>query len=313
MALQLRRASILLMQTEGVNTIILDKFESNNLLFLRDQKKLIDWKLSMLEHYEIENVEQLRAVADMLRLRIIELLQKKPMTVTQLGEELGEAPAKVHYHVRELEKVGLLRLVARREKGGILEKYYQPIAREISVEKSLLSAPPDEALAMTGVWLNQIKDGFQRALRLALEQKDVKPRMALGLTRLYVTAEEHEQLCKQIIDIIKSYENRRGIDGELEVQSCLILYPLLASVPVPSQITLPSMRNTQIVGAIDYHRADLEQLLTEGKRLHINVIGICRFADDVDADLADHTIEYFHIFGKLIASNAVREVLMAKT
>ena len=107
----------------------------------------------MLESYEIENIEQLRAIADMLRLRIFEMLQNKPMTVTQLGEELGEAPAKVHYHVRELERVGLLRLVETREKGGILEKYYQPIAREISVEKSLLSAPPAEALAMIGrIW-----------------------------------------------------------------------------------------------------------------------------------------------------------------
>ena len=72
----------------------------------------------MLESYEIENIEQLRAIADMLRLRIFEMLQQKPMTVTQLGEELGEAPAKVHYHVRELEKVGLLRLVETCEKGG---------------------------------------------------------------------------------------------------------------------------------------------------------------------------------------------------
>jgi Ribbon-Helix-Helix transcriptional regulator family len=62
-----------------------------------------------------------------------------------------------------------------------------------------------------------------------------------------------------------------------------------------------------------YNRLNLEQLLVEGKRLHINVIGICRFADDVDADLADRAIEFFHIVGKLIASNAVREVLIAKS
>ena len=108
----------------------------------------------MQESYEIENIEQLRAIADMLRVRIIDLLLKQPMTVTQIGDELGEAPAKIHYHVRELEKAGLVRLVETREKGGILEKYYQPIAREFSVEKSLLSAPPDEALSATSNFLN---------------------------------------------------------------------------------------------------------------------------------------------------------------
>src|SRR5579875_2308990 len=99
----------------------------------------------MQERYEIETLEQLRAIADMLRLRIVDLLYERPMTVTQLAERLGIAPAKVHYHVRELEKVGLLRLVETREKGGILEKYYQPVARDIAVEKQLLSAPPADA------------------------------------------------------------------------------------------------------------------------------------------------------------------------
>ena len=60
----------------------------------------------MLENYEIETIEQLRAIADMRRARILELLRDQPMTVTQLGELMGEAPAKIHYHVRELERVG---------------------------------------------------------------------------------------------------------------------------------------------------------------------------------------------------------------
>src|SRR5260221_14087956 len=105
----------------------------------------------MLENYEIETNEQLRAIADMRRARILELLRDQPMTVTQLGELMGEAPAKAHYHVRELERVGLLRLVQTREKGGILEKYYRAVAEDIQVPRSLLSsAPTDEALAALG-------------------------------------------------------------------------------------------------------------------------------------------------------------------
>jgi DNA-binding transcriptional ArsR family regulator len=101
----------------------------------------------MLERYEIETLEQLRAIADVRRLRIVDLLREQPLTVTQLGERMGLAPAKVHYHVRELEKVGLLRLVETREKGGILEKYYQAIAREVCVPDGLLlTAPSDETI-----------------------------------------------------------------------------------------------------------------------------------------------------------------------
>ena len=267
----------------------------------------------MLESYEIENIEQLRAIADMLRLRIFEILQVKPMTVTQLGEELGEAPSKMHYHVRELEKVGLLRLVETREKGGILEKYYQPIAREISVEKSLLSAPPAEALSMTGALLNQIKDGFQQAFRVALEQKDMKPRISLSYTRMYVTAEEQEQLQKQIYELVKPYETRRGLEGEIEVPAFLIIYPQLTSATASSRETLLTTESTQIVGSVSYDRKDLEKLLAEDKRLNVNIIGLCHIDANVDADLAERAFEYFHIVGNLVASDPVRQVLNTKS
>src|SRR5579863_3964276 len=139
----------------------------------------------VLEQYEIENIEQLRAVADLLRLRIIDMLGKQPMTATQLGERLGEAPAKMHYHVRELEKVGLLKLVETREKGGILEKYYQPVARELSVNKALLAVPSDESTAMLRTLLGQITEGFLRQFHHAVEQKSEKPEQGIGLSRLY--------------------------------------------------------------------------------------------------------------------------------
>jgi DNA-binding transcriptional ArsR family regulator len=287
----------------------------------------------MLENYEIENIEQLRTIADIRRLRIIELLAERPMTVTQLGELLGEAPAKIHYHVRELEKAGLLRLVETREKGGILEKYYQPIAREISVEKQLFSAPLDEALATTSKILNQIKEGFQRALRFALEQKDERPKIALSSSYIYVTDEEQKQLYKQICDLLKPYEKPRGIAGEQERLNTVLAYPVIAAAPASLKATTEvgktgttddigvtvsiSSESAPVlhawsVGVTNISRAELEHALAEDKRLRISVVGLCRFADDIDADLAERAIEQMNLIGKLQASPAVREVVMKK-
>jgi DNA-binding transcriptional ArsR family regulator len=287
----------------------------------------------MLEHYEIENIEQLRTVADIRRLRIIELLAGRPMTVTQLGELMGEAPAKMHYHVRELEKAGLLRLVETREKGGILEKYYQPVAREISVEKQLFSAPLDEALATTSKILNQIKEGFQRAFRTALEQKDERPRIALSSSFVYVTDEEQKQLYKQICDLLKPYEKPRGIEGEQERLNTLLSYPVLAAAS-PALGTISEGKKTITasdvgetvsissdsapalqawsVGVTNISRAELEHALAEDERLRISVVGLCHFADDIDADLADRAIDQMNLIGRLQAPPAVRDVLMKK-
>jgi DNA-binding transcriptional ArsR family regulator len=274
----------------------------------------------MDERYEIENIEQLRAIADVLRLRIIDMLQKKPMTVTQLGEALGMAPAKVHYHVRELERVGLLRLVETREKGGILEKYYQPVARDISVEHALLSASTDEAVATISAWFGQVKDGFLRALRRELEQRNEKREemlpLGLGFSRLFITNAELKELSKQVNELLKPFEAARNIEGEHENLAMVLTYPegapegpsTASSTPLP----VAQADAVRVVGAARFSRADLEKALAEGKRLSIMVVGVCQFADDVGVELAEQAIEHLDVVGKLFASPAVREVLLKK-
>jgi len=267
----------------------------------------------MLERYEITSVEQLKAIADVLRLRIIDVLQDRPMTVTQLGERMGMAPAKIHYHVRELEKVGLVQLVETREKSGILEKYYQPIAKDISVSKYLfLNAPPDESLATTSAWFDQVKDGFQEALRAALERKDEEPNLMLAFTHVHITREEFQQLGKQLYELVRPYESRRGIEGEMAMLFTLLSYPQGGTAPTPIAPKELLSENNWAVGGIHYTRPQLEKVLAEGKRLRINVTGICSFANDISADLVDQAVEQFRLIGKLEAPAAVREVLMRK-
>ncbi len=287
----------------------------------------------MLDRYDINAIEQLRAVSDMLRMRIIDILQERPMTVTQVSERLDMSPAKVHYHVHELEKVGLLKLVETREKGGILEKYYQPIARNISIAPNLLfSTPPDDVLSTTNSWFDQIKEGFQRALRKMLAQKDERPHATFSFSQIYVTYDELKQLGNQIEALLKPYEKRRDLENEQEMMAALIMYPQEASQEPGASQTLNAKRdapdlasigmntsspthahaNTWVVGVTSYTRAALETTLSEGKRLRINVAGLCRFDDDVSAELADRAIEQINVVGKLQASPAVREVVQRK-
>jgi DNA-binding transcriptional ArsR family regulator len=265
----------------------------------------------MRDHYEIETVEQMRAIADVLRIRIINTLDKQPMTVTQLGEELKMAPAKVHYHVRELEKVGLLELVETREKGGILEKYYQPIAREIHMNKALLSSPPDEVEATFRGLLDQIGNGFLRAFRLRREQEDLHAwnGMAIHLARLHLTKEEHHMLMRQFNELVAPFEKRRGIEGEKELIFSLLTYP---PTEEKEEKSLEQVNKTWVVGVTAYSREDLLKARAERRRLRISVIGVCQFAGDIPASLVEETIEAFSIVGKLVASAEVKAVLKDK-
>lgn len=265
----------------------------------------------MRERYEIETVEQLRAISDMLRIRIIALLEKRAMTATQVGEELGLASAKVHYHVRELEKVGLLKLVERREKGGILEKYYQPVAHDISVNKALLSSQSDELQTAFRELLDQIANGFLQAFRQRNEPENLQASAVLSihLEHLYLTQEELHDLLGQFSALARPFENQRGIEGEHEINLSLLTYPVTEQ---KEEKPAARISKSWIVGATMYSRKDLLKVRTEGRRLHISVVGVCQFASDVTATLVDETIASFSIVGKLLASPGVKEALKNK-
>jgi len=80
---------------------------------------------------------QLKAFAHPTRVRELELLIDSPMTTKQLGDALGMSPAQAHYHLKFLERAGLVRLVFRNEKAGVVEKYYRATSRKYIVTQTV--------------------------------------------------------------------------------------------------------------------------------------------------------------------------------
>ncbi|GCE21233.1 helix-turn-helix domain-containing protein [Dictyobacter kobayashii] len=273
----------------------------------------------MEDTYIIGSLEQLRAISDQLRVTILHVLRDQAMTTKQLGDRLELAPAKVHYHVRELERVGLVQLVETREKGGILEKYYQPVARNFSVSSEiLLSSPPDEVFSLLSDMLEQSKADFLRSARQSLERKNDLDNVLLRLVQLRATHEEMTALSEQIFALLQPYEDR-GNNGDGEVlQGMFMLYPksneLQREFEMEKATTSAASRivSSQVVGVLHYSRAELENLVAEGKRLRLWVVGMCVFANDVEPELAELAVEKLTLVGKLNASPAVAEVLEHK-
>ncbi len=88
----------------------------------------------MQETLALTSIDQLQALAHPLRQRVLRLLGGEPRTNKQLASRLETSPGKLHFHVRELERAGLIVLVEERPKGGIIEKYYQATARNITLD-----------------------------------------------------------------------------------------------------------------------------------------------------------------------------------
>jgi DNA-binding transcriptional ArsR family regulator len=85
--------------------------------------------------YEADDVlvvrepEQLRALGDELRSKIVVLLRDRAHSTTELAEKLGLPKGTVGHHVKVLERAGLLQVVRTRQVRAMTEKVYGRTAR----------------------------------------------------------------------------------------------------------------------------------------------------------------------------------------
>lgn len=77
----------------------------------------------------VREPEQLKALADELRSRIIFLLREHARSVTDLAERLDTPKGTVAHHVKVLESAGLVRVVRTRKVRAMTESYYGRTAR----------------------------------------------------------------------------------------------------------------------------------------------------------------------------------------
>jgi molybdate-binding protein len=90
----------------------------------------------------IKSLEQIKLLSDPRRLAILRLLMAQPATLTQLGVAMGEHPAWVRHHLKQLEAAGLVELVTAQASGGFVEKYYQAKAQAYIYQETILPDLP---------------------------------------------------------------------------------------------------------------------------------------------------------------------------
>ena len=106
----------------------------------------------------LSSIEQLKAIADPLRQRLLEQFHRQPATTKQVAERLGLKPTRLYHHVAKLEKAGLIRLVETRPVRGTTEKYYSAVAGKLEIDRSAFAG--SAARAATDIAGLQIIDSL---------------------------------------------------------------------------------------------------------------------------------------------------------
>jgi DNA-binding transcriptional ArsR family regulator len=187
------------------------------------------------EEHIITNLDTLKIIADPTRLEVMRTL-KKPRTVKEVAEILDTDPTKLYYHVRQLEKHDLIRIVETNIVSGIIEKTYQVSARQFRVEENLISATEmtDENLntlfsAIFDVTKDEIRRSFQAGL-MKLGDKTPPEKYGTAKVALYLTEEQATELFGKLSALMQEYEDASKLNEEnTEVQPHGLLfsfYPL---------------------------------------------------------------------------------------
>ncbi|TMR01932.1 helix-turn-helix transcriptional regulator [Actinomadura soli] len=97
----------------------------------------------MLDVTVIENPEAAAASLDAMRARLLAELAE-PMSATALAARVGLPRQKVNYHLRALERHGLVELVGERRKGNMTERLMRATAASYVISPlALASVQPD--------------------------------------------------------------------------------------------------------------------------------------------------------------------------
>jgi putative molybdopterin biosynthesis protein len=95
----------------------------------------------MKQSLTVRSVQAVKVLGDPRRLTILRLLMRTPATLSQLGRELGDHPAKVRHHLKILEDAGFVELKSTRIVRGFVEKYYQATSNAYLVNLTIFPEP----------------------------------------------------------------------------------------------------------------------------------------------------------------------------
>lgn len=192
----------------------------------------------MQEIYTLKDLEHIKVLADPLRLRILEALCDKPMTTKQVAQLLGEKqPTKLYHHVEALERVGLIKLVKTRKKRGTVEKYYQAVAGDFTVDRKLFAVRPQTREAIEAVQAmvagpleTTLSEICQSIAEKLLKPEDEHRPAFLTRLRIRTTQAQIKKLQKRLQGWLKECRAADRKRGEVEYGLTVAFYPIKKEV-----------------------------------------------------------------------------------
>lgn len=198
----------------------------------------------MLDVAVIDDPAVAEVSLDPMRARLLAELVE-PGSATMLAARVGLARQKVNYHLRELERHGLVELVEERRKGNVTERVLRATAASYVISPAVLAAvQPDPARSpdrLSARWLLALAAQLVRDIGtlLAGATKAKKPLATFGLDAVvrFATPADRaafvNELTTTITGLVGRYHDEHAPAGR-EHRVVLAIHPRVTTEPKES-------------------------------------------------------------------------------
>lgn len=168
----------------------------------------------------VEDVETLKALADPLRLTILQTMsgaELRSWTAKELAGELGEPQTKLYRHLKHLEEAGLILVAETRLVSGIVEQRYAVAQRRIQLGSDFIAGTAagsndgqQATLDVVQAALTSFEQKLTRALRtgrVQLDDADESRRPLLMIADYRMSperAEGYRRRLRQLVDDLEA-------------------------------------------------------------------------------------------------------------
>ncbi len=162
----------------------------------------------MTKHQSHRLLSPHRALADPLRLRLLEALWGHPQTAKELAELVDQPPDRLYYHLAQLEQAGLIEIAQYRPlPGGKVERVYRPT----EVEPPADMASPEELSR----FLSAAMEATQVDIAAAGVAKAAGERREISLTRSTLRLSEAElvKLREHLLELVRHAQEKPNDEG----------------------------------------------------------------------------------------------------
>ncbi len=186
----------------------------------------------MQDLYIVKTREEIKALAEPMRIRLLEAFGGEPMTTKQAAQQMGVSATKLYHHVELLEKLGLIELVKTNRVRGATEKYYQAVARHYRFDEAAMFGQSAEELET----LQGVLDGILAATRAQLrdsiragllDKENMDREGTVSQTVVRASPKEIKKLERMLNKWLEAVRATNRKDGEAVYGATVFFFPLV--------------------------------------------------------------------------------------